>query len=86
VSIYKYERLPLPKPGEPAKARGSVILKSRVAFGGTVGVVLAMVADEGHVEYVTWVVNLGRSPMLYFSGHYFAEDLRAALDDFEERR
>ena len=53
--------------------------------GKNEGVVLAykMLGNINKIQFVTWLVNAELKE--YFRGHYYFDDLRVALEDFEKR-
>jgi hypothetical protein len=42
-----------------------------------------MLGNINKIQFVTWLVNMELKE--YFWGHYYFDDLRVALEDFEKR-
>ena len=63
---------------------GHTIIQQK-EIGKNEGVVLAykMLGNINKIQFVTWLVNTELKE--YFWGHYYFDDLRVALEDFEKR-
>ena len=63
---------------------GHTIIQQK-EIGKNEGVVLAykMLGNINKIQFVTWLVNTELKK--YFWGHYYFDDLRVALEDFEKR-
>ena len=63
---------------------GHIIIQQK-EIGKNEGVVLAykMLGNINKIQFVTWLVNMELKE--YFWGHYYFDDLRVALEDFEKR-
>ena len=53
------------------------------------GVVLAYkvfkIGEQPGIQFVTWVMRIEFEKPSYYWGHYYFNDLRVALEDFEKR-